>query len=151
VPSTEKLPRWARRLERATTRADPNDGDNPAAGQVFNRLRSLEGLVKELSGQLERVQAGGASSVPGVSGSDVSRVPGPSRPSALSGHVSSASLVDKDASSKPAASASLSSAQKQFGRLVIGEAGQSRYVDSGFWSRINDEVCHCSMCQPVVP
>lgn len=117
VPSTEKLPRWARRLERATTRAE---SDDPATGQVFNRLKSLEGLVRELSGQLEMVQAGGASS---------------------------SGIVAKDAEPREVragpdgSTANLSTAQKQFGRLVIGDTGQSRYVDSGFWSRINDEVC----------
>jgi len=30
--------------------------------------------------------------------------------------------------------------QKAFGRLVVQDANRSRYVSSGFWSRINDEV-----------
>jgi hypothetical protein len=116
VPSTEKLPRWARRLERATTVVD---GGDPAAGQVQNRLRKLEGLVKELSGQLGKVQAAGVSPAP-----PVQRAPKEEQP---------AVPVDS--------SASLSSTQSQFGRLVIKGSGQSRYVGSGFWSRINDEVC----------
>lgn len=120
VPSLEKPPRWARRLDKATTRGADGDED-PAASQVFTRLRSLEGLVKELSGQLERVQAGPASSPP-VAKQDVRE-------------------EQLDFNAQPV---NLSTAQKQFGRLVIGDAGQSRYVDSGFWSRINDEVCcHC--------
>ena len=30
--------------------------------------------------------------------------------------------------------------QKQFGRLVLQDASRSRYVSTGFWSRVNDEV-----------
>jgi hypothetical protein len=30
--------------------------------------------------------------------------------------------------------------QKQFGRLVLQDASRSRYISSGFWSEVNDEV-----------
>jgi hypothetical protein len=29
---------------------------------------------------------------------------------------------------------------KQFGRMVVQDSGRTRYVSSGFWSRIDDEV-----------
>lgn len=34
----------------------------------------------------------------------------------------------------------LSRVQTQFGRLVLHDASRSRYVSSGFWARVNDEV-----------
>ena len=40
----------------------------------------------------------------------------------------------------PATDASASGVQKQFGRLVLQGKSHSRYVSSGFWSRVNDEV-----------
>jgi hypothetical protein len=81
----------------------------------MDRLRTLESLVKELSGQLE--QANAASAARGS--------PHGSYPASQDG-------------SSPARSAE--PVQKQFGRLVLQDANRSRYVSSGFWSRVNDEV-----------
>ena len=92
----------------------------------MDRVRNLECLVKQLRGQLEQAQA--AASSTGGGSSEVSS-PGSSaqdRDAELQGHTS------------PATNAS--SVQKQFGRLVVQDASRSRYVSSGFWSRVNDEV-----------
>ena len=91
----------------------------------MDRLRNLENLVKELSGQLE--QANAATSSPGSSG-------------------------DRDAEYQRDTSPPMntSSVQKQFGRMVLQDSGRSRYVSSGFWSKIDDEVSwRC--CGYVVP
>lgn len=85
----------------------------------MERLRSLEGLVKELSGQLEVANAAASSaagSSPGAGGSS----PGKSR--------------DEDKHTSPAG------IHKHFGRLVVQDPNRSRYVSSGFWSRVSDEV-----------
>ena len=130
-PSTDRPPRWARRLERLTNNAAasnapaPQDAD-PGVGKVMDRLRNLENLVKELSDQLEQAHAAASSAGGGSSGVNC---PG-------------SSTQDRDAEHQRDTSpaTNTSSVQKQFGRLVLQDASRSRYVSSGFWSRVNDEV-----------
>jgi hypothetical protein len=130
-PSTDRPPRWARRLERLTNNAAasnapaPQDAD-PGVGKVMDRLRNLENLVKELSGQLEQAHAAASSAGGGSSGVNC---PGNS-------------TQDRDAEHQRDTSpaTNTNSVQKQFGRLVLQDASRSRYVSSGFWSRVNDEV-----------
>lgn len=136
VPSTARPPRWARRLERLTNNAAassataPQDPD-PGVAKVMERLRNLEYLVKELSGQLEVANAAASSAAGGSSGANS---PG-------------SSIQDRDAEHQRDSSIATKSGgvQKQFGRLVVQDTSRSRYVSSGFWSRVHDEVC-----QPVV-
>jgi hypothetical protein len=85
----------------------------------MERLHNLESLVKDLSGQLEQANAA-ASSVAGGS----SEVNSPK-----------SSSQDRDIDHQSDA------IQKPFGRLVLQDANRSRYVSSGFWSRVTDEVC----------
>ena len=131
-PSTARPPRWARRLERLTNNAPasnaplPQDAD-PDVSKVMDRLRNLESLVKELTGQLEQAQATAGSA---SGGSPAANSPG-----------SSTQDRDVEHQSDASSAANASSVQKQFGRLVPQDANRSRYVSSGFWSRVNDEVC----------
>lgn len=129
--SADHPPRWARRLERWTNNAATSDPPasqdvDPNVGKVMDRLRNLEVLVKELSGQLEQAHAA-SKSVAGAS-SDFNS---PAN-----------STQERDAASQKdeISAAHDSNVQKQFGRLVLQHAGDSRYVSSGFWSCINDEV-----------
>ena len=132
-PSTVRPPRWARRLERLTNNA-ASAASNPPAPQladpevtkVMDRLRNLEYLVKELSGQLELAHATAGSASVGSPGAN-----------------SPGSSVQRDGEHQSDMSSvtNTSSVQKQFGRLVPQDAKRSRYVSSGFWSRVNDEVC----------
>ena len=73
IPSNDRPPRWARRLERvannaATSAAQASQGAEPAPAHVMEKLRNLEGLVKDLRSQLEQANtasspaAGGGSS-----------------------------------------------------------------------------------------
>lgn len=136
LPTTDKTPRWAYRIERhghATTASPSAVGSGrTAAGagggpggvtQVLSRLNSLEGLIKELSGQIELQSHSKAASEasPGAGGG------------------SSSSPVGAGAS-PDSNDGGVAGSQKQFGRLVVDEARQSRYVGTGFWTRINDEV-----------
>lgn len=89
----------------------------PVTGDVMERLHHLEALVKELNIQLD--QANAAKS-----------------PAASSSQPPSSSSQDQSPSN------GLSGVQSQFGRLVIKNSNQSRYVGTGFWSKVNDEVCH---------
>lgn len=121
VQPNDRPPKWARRLERITNgpaaaAEAPRDAD-PGVAPVMERLRNLEGLVKELSGQLEQAHAAAGSS---AGGSPEVNSPG-------------SSTNERDVSG--------ASVQKHFGRMVLHDASRSRYVSSGFWSRVSDEVC----------
>jgi len=128
VPSTDRPPKWARRLTNnaaaRNTRA-PQDA-NPRDDNIVDRLQSLEKLVKELSGQLEQAHA-----VASLVGDGSSDYISPRR-----------STQDHDAEHQrdKSPATNTSSVQKQFGRLVLQDTSRSRYVSSGFWSRVNDEV-----------
>jgi len=134
-PSTDRPPRWARRLNRvsnnAASNAQPTQLPDPAATQVMERLRNLESLVKDLSGQLEQANAAALSAASGSSG--------------VNSPESSSHDRDTDHQGGGSSSTNAGNIQKQFGRLVLQDANRSRYVSSGFWSIVNDEVC-----QPVM-
>jgi hypothetical protein len=90
---------------------------------IMERLRNLEGLVKELRGQLEHAHASAAGGSAGG---------GPTQDRDAELHFDAphtAPLVD-----------TARDMRKHFGRLVLQDTSQSRYVSSGFWSRVNDEV-----------
>lgn len=92
----------------------------------MERLRNLESLVKELSGQLEHANAAASSAAGSSSGANFPE----------------SSSYDRDTDHERDASSDTNAGnvQKQFGRLVLQDANRSRYVSSGFWSRVNDEV-----------
>ncbi|KAI0545913.1 hypothetical protein F4679DRAFT_448701 [Xylaria curta] len=124
VPSADRPPRWARRLERVAHNAAAGEraaqaADAPTA-QVMERLRSLETLVKDLSSQLEQAHVAANSST---------------------GNSPASSTQDREGDlHRSAPLTGTSSIRSQFGRLVLGDASRSRYVSSGFWSRVNDEL-----------
>ena len=120
VPTNDRPPRWARRLDRLTQDASATGTPStlpsaappelvPGTAEVMERLKKLEGLVKDLNSQLEHARA---SSSPGTADS-----------------------------SSPATSTT--DTQRHFGRLVLQHPDRSRYVSSGFWSRVSDEVRAC--------
>jgi hypothetical protein len=92
----------------------------------MDRLRSLENLVKELRGELEQAYAGPSS----VGGSSFG----------VNSSGSSTQGRDAEQPRDSSTATNSSSVQKQFGRMVLLDASRSRYVSSGFWSRVNDEV-----------
>lgn len=128
-PSIDRPPRWARRLERLTNNAAAANapapqGTDPGVSKVMDRLQSLESLVKDLKGQLQQAHAAATPN----SGSSGLGSPGRSPHDRV-----------RDAQRQPSMASDTSDEQKHFGRLV--EAGsRSRYVSSGFWSKVNDEV-----------
>ena len=136
LPSTDRPPKWARRLERLTnnvaaSNAPAPQDDNPGLARAMDRLQRLERLVKELSGQLAQAHAAASS------GSDGS----PAANSPRSSNQDRETEYQRDT----LCAKNSTSVQKQVGRLVYQDASRSRYVSSGFWSRVNDEVC-----QPLV-
>lgn len=123
VPSSDRPPRWARRLERLADNAASNARAqvDPAASQLLERLRTLEDLVKELRSQLEQANAAVARSAASSSGVNSPESSTHGRDDTVDGEV-----------------------QEPFGRLVLQDRTRSRYVSSGFWSRVEDEVCRSS-------
>ncbi|KAF4446580.1 hypothetical protein F53441_9807 [Fusarium austroafricanum] len=121
VPSNDRPPRWARRLERLADNgqgAAAQGSGNPGTDQVMNRLKTLENLVKELSGQLEVANAAA---------------------SRAASEAASPQDHAKDAAS-PSSTSTASDVQKHFGRMVLKDTDRERYIASGFWSRISDEL-----------
>lgn len=128
VPSNDRPPRWARRLERITNNAASTEQapqESEGARQVMERLRNLESLVKELSGQLEQANAAASS----AAGSSNVNSPG-----------ASTQEGDADRQMSAPSTTSATEMQKHFGRLVLQDTSQSHYVGSGFWSRVSDEL-----------
>ncbi|KAJ5779347.1 hypothetical protein N7457_007067 [Penicillium paradoxum] len=116
-PPADRQPRWARRLNSANSAGF----DSQAADGMMQRIRNLETLVHELRNQLEQAKsvsqsvAGGSSGVGSPEGSMHDRLSNPS-------------------------SLDTANVESQFGRLVLQDDNSSRYISSGFWSRINDEL-----------
>ncbi|KAI9040356.1 uncharacterized protein KD926_008313 [Aspergillus affinis] len=124
VPSSHRSPRWARRLERVAN--DAAAQPEPATTQVMERLRTLENLVKELRGQLEQANAAVARSGAGSSGVN-------SPEDLTHDH-------DVDHQRSLSGGTTQNDVQVRVGRLVVQDQDRTRYVSSGFWSRVNDEI-----------
>ncbi|KAI1467936.1 fungal-specific transcription factor domain-containing protein [Daldinia caldariorum] len=116
VPSGDKPPRWARRLERIANNAKAEQAVDPGVNQVMEKLRNLEGLVKELSSQLEQAH-------------NATKASSHSSPSANSPG-SSGHGRDAEYHAVPSPGKSNPDLSKQFGRIVLGNTGQSHYLDS---------------------
>lgn len=132
----------------------------------MKRLRKLEGIVEELSGQIEvearhNSSAGNSAEAPVGTEGDVNTsgsagptdaaasvsggssrshyspgLGGSTKGSPGAGHFVSGFSTSLGPVPKPTADMN-----KHFGRLVLNEGGNSRYVSSVFWSRLTDEVC----------
>ncbi|KAJ5205913.1 Transcription factor [Penicillium cf. griseofulvum] len=111
-------PRWARHLDRlnsAVSNLQASQEPEPVAEDVMDRLHNLESLVQELRIQLEQAKSTANSTGEGSSGVG-------SPENSTQTNLSTANL------------------QNKFGRLVLHDSNRSRYVSSGFWSRVNDEL-----------
>jgi len=102
----------------------------------MDRLHKLENLVKELSSQLhqEQAAAGNVSIPQAQTAQNTPSVEGPGRGTGnVAGTPDANDLLNLT-----------KNVDYQFGRLVLDDHSQTRYVSSGFWSRVNDEVNHKS-------
>ncbi|KAF2866035.1 hypothetical protein BDV95DRAFT_210563 [Massariosphaeria phaeospora] len=122
LPSTDRPPRWARRLERITNNAAAAS-EAPGVEKVMERLHTLENLVRELTGQLEQARAASGHNSPEMDTSGDSPLNHPMEPQRETALVA-------DAGDMPG----------QFGRMVLQDTSRSRYVSSSFWVRVNDEL-----------
>ncbi|KAB5578862.1 fungal-specific transcription factor domain-containing protein [Coniochaeta sp. 2T2.1] len=141
--------------------APPKQHSSEREVELVKRLRKLEGIVEELSGQIE-LEAVRHSSADGHSPeatADGDRHPparadsthgssshGKGSPAASAGsRKESSSTLARTGSGNPNSpfgglERSPTEINKNFGRLVLNDKGTSRYVSSGFWSKINDEL-----------
>lgn len=129
----------------------------------MKRLRKLEGIVEELSGQIEVESGTGSNS--GRQNSSTGNSPeafGNDLSSERAGSTSSGAAVmsafkeavtpnrmETDPEPKRPVERQ-TGISRSFGRLVLHDKGKtSRYVSSAFWSKLNDEVSHPSqvLCQ----
>lgn len=122
--------------------------------ELMKRLRKLESIVEDLSGQIEIETArnpsvcGGTSPETAIDNAQQEKerrrqneivysenLPGgypPADPAKFVSRTSESAFTPKSPSGE---------VNKSFGRLVLNEKGRTRYVSSAFWSKINDEVC----------
>ncbi|KAI3221532.1 transcriptional regulator family: Fungal Specific TF [Penicillium roqueforti] len=120
LPPTDRPPRWARHLDRLNSAVSNLPASQKPEEDVMEKLHNLESLVQELRIQLEQAKSA-ANSAEGSSG------------------VGSPESSAHDQQSNPS-SINTASVQNKFGRLVLRDSNRSRYVSSGFWSRVNDEL-----------
>lgn len=126
----------------------------------MKRLRKLEGIVEELSGQIEIETARNNSSTgnsPEANAHPVGDINTPGSVNRVdradsfvpgSSHSQGSPLAHSDGRPSPFnfSTGSGNRLQRQdsmnnkFGRLVINDHGKTRYVSSVFWSKITDEV-----------
>ncbi|KAG6026649.1 hypothetical protein E4U41_001219 [Claviceps citrina] len=114
--------------------------------ELVKRLRKLEGIVEELSSQIDEPGATGAA-LPSSAGSPEVAYPGGSlapRQTSMSNLEDLAPAYDaspRGTSSSAGGSNDGVRAKLNFGRLVSDEGRRtSRYVSSVFWSELNDEL-----------
>lgn len=124
---------------------DPNAPPKPTSlreVELVKRLKKLEGIVEELSGQIEIETGGRVSSAAGSPSNEGS--PTAQRPKSSSLGAFASGVVDfgdHHATGEVPESRKMRESRKQLGRLVLSDSkGTARYVSSGFWSKLNDEV-----------
>ncbi|KZL80568.1 fungal specific transcription factor domain-containing protein [Colletotrichum incanum] len=145
---------------RAPRRPRPKDPNAPPKNsserevELMKRLRKLEGIVEELSGQIEVESGTGSNSgrqnsstgnSPETFGNDAS---GDRAASTQSNSATTTLPRETVASNKMGTDSDPKRPQdrqpglsRQFGRLVLHDKGKSsRYVSSAFWSKLNDEL-----------
>ncbi|PYH41783.1 Zn(II)2Cys6 transcription factor [Aspergillus saccharolyticus JOP 1030-1] len=126
-PSTTDLPpRWARRLhppQCSNPTVSPSVHRDMGLDHLMDRVNTLESLVQELKDQLARSPGSERSDQ-----NDLSESHSPTRACRNVHARESSCRVDTNHVST------------QLGRLVLQDANRSRYVSSGFWSRVEDEL-----------
>lgn len=132
----------------------------------MKRLRKLEGIVEDLSGQIEfenvrnpsssgspEATADNASTYSNNNINAVAASDSDKRKTQSSNSHSTGSPIDASRPNRPTPSderppnsllrSPTGETQRELGRLVLHERGKSRYISNAFWTKLNDEVC-CS-------
>ncbi|KAI1384350.1 fungal-specific transcription factor domain-containing protein [Hypoxylon trugodes] len=119
--------------------------------ELMKRLRKLESIVEDLSGQIEIETArhpslsGGGSPETAIDNAqerERRRQSGMVYSENLPGGYPPAeySRLGRSQIGDPPLTSPSGEVGKSFGRLVLNEKGKSRYISSAFWSKINDEI-----------
>ncbi|RYP45879.1 hypothetical protein DL768_007836 [Monosporascus sp. mg162] len=131
--------------------------------ELMKRLRKLEGIVEELSGQIEfetlrhPSSSGGTSPEAATDGGAVSggntmerdrrrpaasafggSMPGSGSPTDTAKRGKSTSPSDSTAG--PFLRSTTGEVQRELGRLVLNESGKTRYISNALWTKLNDEI-----------
>lgn len=122
IPCVYPAPGRAPRQPRQKDPNAPPKNSSQREAELIKRLRKLEGIVEELSGQIDVDDKVDDSSLP-----------------------AEAVSVDTEANSVNGAASTYSGSQEvnaRMGRMLLNERehGARRYISSGFWSKMNDEV-----------
>ncbi|PSR97230.1 fungal-specific transcription factor domain-domain-containing protein [Coniella lustricola] len=152
---------------RAPRRPRPKDPNAPPKQpssereiELMKRLRKLEGIVEELSGQIEVETARHNSSTGNSPEGNVHHVSDTHTPGSIhrvdradsilpgSSHGQGSPLAHSDGRPSPfnfgtgpgSRLQRTDSMNNKFGRLVVNDHGKTRYVSSVFWSKITDEL-----------
>ncbi|KAH6657064.1 fungal-specific transcription factor domain-containing protein, partial [Truncatella angustata] len=141
---------------RAPRRPRPRDPNAPPKQtsereiELIKRLRKLEGIVEELSGQIEiearHPSSAGESPEDSTHDGDRRRQESgisprhitPAAPHAMP--LAPGRLMTTGNSSWGALQSPTLGVNKDFGRLVLNDKGKTRYVSNAFWSKMNDEL-----------
>ncbi|KAI0879823.1 fungal-specific transcription factor domain-containing protein [Annulohypoxylon maeteangense] len=121
--------------------------------ELMKRLRKLESIVEDLSGQIE-VETARHPSSGGSPEAAMDSTPQERERRRQSGFIYSENLPggyppadysklgrsQTGDSGGPGTKSPAGEVNKSFGRLVLNEKGKTRYVSSAFWSKINDEI-----------
>lgn len=136
---------------RAPRQPRPKDPNAPPKttthreAELVKRLKKLEGIVEELSGQIEVESSGrGASS---AGSPDAPHLTAASRSASLVGQAYRGasdsygqSANDGDVTDSHSPLTRQDDVNTKLGRLVLNDhKGSTRYVTNGFWSKLNDE------------
>ncbi|KAI0151537.1 hypothetical protein GGR57DRAFT_470599 [Xylariaceae sp. FL1272] len=140
---------------RAPRRPRPKDPNAPAKHtseremELLKRLRKLEGIVEDLSGQIEVDAYKHASESPEADATspDVPHDSDRRRPTATSsdtylplGHPLPRRSNTANSTASNPSRGPVAEVNKGFGKLVLGEQGKTRYVSNKFLSKITDEI-----------
>ena len=160
-PAPGRAPRQPRPKDPNAPPKSSSSSSSQREVDLVKRLRKLEGIVEELSGQVEVDSASGGGSAGTGAGSGrqqgASSTGSPSSParnnqpgskrasavlSAFSKSNTGGAFGSQDADSPSSDGSPWKDINTHLGRLVLNDhKGNTRYITQGIWSKINDEVC----------
>ena len=154
IPCVFPAPGRAPRQPRPKDPNAPPKNSSQRELELMKRLKKLEGIVEELSGQIEVESGGRNPSSAGSPDTSFGIHQSAERSASIAQRQMSNASMGGPTIQSPSGSDSMSDRseaarrkdlQQQFGRLVMNDHnGSKRYVSSGFWAKINDEVCLAS-------
>ncbi|KAH9903837.1 fungal-specific transcription factor domain-containing protein [Xylariomycetidae sp. FL2044] len=135
---------------------DPNAGPKQTSEreiELMKRLRKLEGIVEDLSGQIEfettKQPGASADGSPETVADSLHEMQGQSANAygenlpqghPLNGPPRLSRVQTSDTNCSSALKSPGTDVHQDFGRLILNEKGKTRYVSNAFWSKVTDEI-----------